>query len=167
MAYDVAYERLGLSALFDLKGPETDVRKWLRHPPLRFPEQPNTRSRARALELWWVGFDHWLLRAPLEQEERLLSKLKPAEAPAAISVVHVSDTLTFFAVTGRDAEEVMSVACPLDPATFGEDGVTYTEVFGLKGLVLRRPDGFELAVERSFGDMMVDHLARVTGHPPK
>lgn len=167
MAYDVTYERLGLSALFDLKGAETAVRKWLRHPPLRFPQQPNTRSHARALELWWLGTDHWLLRAPLEQETQLLAKLAPKDAPKDISVAHVSDTLAFFAVTGSDAEEVMSVACPLDLATFDEDAVTYTEVFGLKGIVLRRPNGFELAVERSFGDMIVDHLARVTGHPSK
>ena len=166
MAYDVAYERLGLSALFDLKGAEAAVRQWLRHPPLQFPRTPNTRSRSRVLELWWVGADHWLLRAPLEQEEQLLDKLSPMEAPEDISVVHVSDTLTFFAITGPDAEEVLSVTCPLDLASFGEDAVSYTEVFGLKGIVLRRPQGFEVAVERSFGDMMLDHFAGVTGHPP-
>lgn len=78
--------------------------------------------------------------------------------------MRVSDTLTFFDITGPDAGEIMSIACPLDlhHTVFGDLDVTFTEVFGLKALLLRAIGGFEFAVEQSFGDMIADYLARAT-----
>ena len=46
------------------------------------------------------------------------------------------------------------------PLRFDETSVTFTEAFGLKALVRRVDDGFEFAVERSFGDMVADYLTR-------
>lgn len=162
MRYDVTLQRCGLSAVFDLKGAADALRDWAGDmlPPL--PDHPNTRTAEGEVELYHIGRDHWLARAPLAQEEMLEAQLKPGACPADISIVRVSDTLSFFRVTGPDAPQVMAIACPLDlhEIVFGADAVTYSELFGLKALVLRCEGGFECAVEQSFGDMVEDYLTR-------
>ena len=104
------------------------------------------------------------MRAPLGAEAELESKLRPATAPPEISIVRVSDTPTFFRVTGPDADEVRATGCPLDlhPKSFGKNAVSFTEFFAVKALVLRCEGGFDVAVEQSFGDMISDYLRRVT-----
>ncbi len=161
MAYNVEITRLGYSALFDLKGTQSAVSGWLSGPAPAFPPAPNRATAANDAELYWIGPHHWILRAPLERETDFLHR------PVAedISVVLISDTLAFSRIAGEDSAQIISIACPLDirPANFPEDAVTYTEAFGLKALLIRRPHGFELAVERSFADLLDDHLTRASG----
>ena len=161
MAYDATFERLGIRAVFDLKGDQAAVGAWLAQDGPAFPEAPNTASSDGDLELLWIGPDHWLIRGPLEREDDIFSR----DVPGEISVAHVSDTFASFLITGSDAIEIMSIACPLDlhPGVFPESGATYTEAFGLKALVCRRDNGFELSVERSFGDLLADYLTRAIG----
>ena len=161
MPYDATIERLPIFALFDLKGPQDALRDWAPGLP-DVPDAPNTLTRAEGRALCHIGRNRWLLRAPLDQEEALLAALRPAEAPPDISIVRVSDTLTFFRIEGPEAARVLSIGCPLDlhVQVFGENAVSYTEVFGLKALVLRSDQGFDCAVEQSFGDMVADYLSR-------
>ena len=76
----------------------------------------------------------------------------------------VSDTLRFFHIEGPDAAQIVAIACPLDthPSTFPSNGASYTEIFGVKGLLARRGDGFDIAIESSFADMVADYLQRAT-----
>ena len=161
MTYDARIERLPIYALFDLKGPQKELNSWYEG-KLDFPERPNTLKRNNSTSLCHVGPNRWLLRDALENEAALTDALKPETAPAEISIVRVSDTQTFFRITGPDAAEIMSVGCPLDlhDAAFGPDAVSYTEFFGVKALVLRYEDGFECAVEQSYGNMIEDFLTR-------
>ncbi len=161
MSYDVKIERQTLNALFDIKGDPEVVHNWVE---MSFPSRPNTRSMQEAFEVYYIGRNHWIVRASLELEDVLEAQLKPTDCPADISIVRVSDTLTFFRVTGPQAADVMAIACPLDlhVTAFDDDAVTYSEVFGLKALVMRCEGGFEFAVEQSFGDMVQDYLTRAT-----
>ena len=164
MGYDVTIEREGLSAVIDLQGDADAVADWAGAglPPM--PEQPNTANVDNGLSLYWIAPERWLLRADLEREDELLAMSRPHEAPPDISVVQVSDTLQFFSITGPDAGDILSIATPLDhhPSVFPANGATYTEIFNIKGLVVKQPDGFEIAVERSFADLLADYLARTT-----
>ncbi|EEE35762.1 hypothetical protein RKLH11_3363 [Rhodobacteraceae bacterium KLH11] len=164
MSYDVQIDRLGRVAVFDLKGTADAVGAWVKDILPAFPVRPNTRTEKNGVALCYIGRNHWLLRAARDAEERLEQRLKPTNCPADISIVRVSDTLTFFHVTGPDAADVMAIACPLDlhETVFPPDAVTYSEFFGLKALVTRCEGGFECAVEQSFGDMVADYLARAT-----
>ena len=164
MSYDVTIQRCGLTALFDLKGAPDAIQDWIGDALPHLPDRPNTRADEDGTDLYHIGRHHWIVRAPLSQEDALEARLKPSDCPAEISIVRVSDTLTFFCLTGPEVSEVMAIACPLDlhETEFGTDTVTYTEVFGLKALVLRCEDGFEFAVEQSFADMVGDYLNRAT-----
>lgn len=162
MAYDINIERLGPSAVIDLQGKPGALGAWIGETLPPFPGQPNTASETGGIELYWIGLERWLLRADIERENELLAITRPHEAAIDISIVLVSDTLQFFSIAGPDAGEIVSIASPIDhhPQVFPANGVSYTDLFGLKGLLLRRTDGFEFAVERSFGDMIEDYLAR-------
>ena len=165
MGYDVAIKRLDPSAVIDLQGKSESVRNWVGEtlPPL--PGQANTASGSNGIELYWIGRERWLLRADLDREDELLAMTRPDEAPLEISIVLVSDTLQFFSLAGPDAGQIVSIGSPIDhhPSDFPEHGVSYTDLFGIKGLLLRRPNGFEVGVERSYGDMVADYLSRARG----
>lgn len=162
MSYNVETTRQPLNAVYDLKGPAEALRDWAGSGLPAFPEAPNTRTTKDGIDLYYIGRDHWLVRGALSAEDTLDKQLKPTDCPADISIVQVSDTLTFFRVTGADADQVMATACPLDlhETVFAQDAVTYSEVFGLKALVMRCDGGFEFAIEQSFADMTDDYLAR-------
>ena len=46
------------------------------------------------------------------------------------------------------------------PSEFPQNGVSYTNIFGIKGLLIRIEAGFEIAVEASYVDMIEDFLTR-------
>ncbi len=162
MGYDVIIERPGLQAVVDLQGEPAAIADWIGAalPPL--PEKPNTASEKNRLALYWVGRERWLLRADPEREDELLALTRSDAAPVDISIVPVSDSLQFFSITGPDAGEIVGIGSPLDvhPSVFPANGASFTDLFGVRGLIVRRADGFEFAVERSFGDMIEDCLAR-------
>ncbi len=161
MPYDVNIERQPLSALFDLKGAQKVLEKWTK---LTLPDMPNRFAENNGVFLCHIGPDHWLLRAPLNQEAALNAQLKPADAPADISVVRISDTQTFFRITGPDVAEVISIGCPMDvhETAFPLNGVSFSEFFTVKALILRNTSGFDVAIEQSYANMIADYLNRAT-----
>ncbi|MDH3634911.1 MAG: sarcosine oxidase subunit gamma [Gammaproteobacteria bacterium] len=164
MSYEVDIQRLETCALIDLQGAQERIRDWVDPGFPDFPTTPNTAVTHQGLSLYWLAPEKWLLRAPAGREDELQTISRLQSAPVDISIVLVSDTLQFFSIEGTDAEQIVAIASPLDThaKVFPENGVSYTEVFGLKGLLIRIPGGFEIAVESSFADMIEDYLARTT-----
>lgn len=163
MIFDVQIEQLGLCALFDIQGPQIAIATWGGPALPSFPTAPNTGTRQDDSKLYWLGAETWMLRAPLAREAALEMALKPPLAPDDISIVCISDTLVFWRITGPEADQIMSIAGPLDvhPSTFPAQGATWSEIFGQRALVLRVKGGFEIAVERSYGPMFNDYLNRI------
>lgn len=165
MTYDASVTPLALAALLDLKGKPDDFTGALSSLDLAFPREANRATRAGECELFWIGPDHWLLRAPLAQETELQDLFEGSVSAEHASVVLVSDTLAGFCLKGADVRQILAIASPLDTesAAFPDDGVTYTEAFGLKALLVRRSYGFDLFADRSFGPMLDDYFARAIG----
>ena len=166
MIYDVSIEPLPTMALIDLKGSAADIAPRLQRLVLCAPEASRV-SRSGAVEVLRAAREHWLLRAPLEDEDRLLSALLEDTPAADTLVVAVSDAYAFFGIAGPHARAIMAIASPLhaDPSAFPEDGATFTEAFGQKALVMRRPNGFDIAFERSYASMAADYFSRINGGP--
>lgn len=162
MGYAVKIHRLELNAMIDLQGEEKAIKEWVKGELPPFPEIPNTTSAGDGLELCWIAPERWLLRSVIENEDHMLEMTQPDLAPVDISIVQVSDTFRFFEVAGPDAGEIISTACPMDHhiSVFPANGVSYTNIFGIKGLLIRIEHGFEIAVESSFADMIEDYLTR-------
>ena len=164
MIYHCEIERAGLHALIDLKGEPGDVCARLQRLGLTDP-LPLQAASAGDLRVCRVAPWHWLLRAPLDNEDALLQRLMEPVPPPETLIVPVSDAYAWFTVHGPEARELLSVGCPLDldlPA-FAATGATFTEVFSLKVLLWRDADGFELAVERSYAPLVTDWFARIQG----
>ncbi len=159
MAYDAKITRIGAMTLFDLKGSEAALRRWAPTLPA-FPADPNTLTPGPP-DLLYIGRTHWLLRAPLQDEPRMETLLNPAHCPADISILRLSDSLCFFTITGQDANQILSIASPLDthPTVLPTNAATYSEVWGLKALISRHQDGFVIGIEQSFGDMIEDYFS--------
>lgn len=166
MTYDATYERLDQAAIFDLKGPQDVLQDWCSSALVRFPDAPNTVAKDGSRHLAHIAPCHWLLWDHLAQEQGLSKALRPDAAPSDISIVRLSDAYARFHVTGTEADQIMSIACPLDlhSSVFPQNACSFSEVFTLKGLVWRRPGGFGFKVERSFADMVEDYLDRSLGH---
>ncbi|MGI9258202.1 MAG: sarcosine oxidase subunit gamma [Gammaproteobacteria bacterium] len=167
MIYDVSIETLDRYCVFDLKGTRTDMASRLAGLAITLPESANTLSRSGDIVSCWIGPTQWILLAPETTGHELVRKLQPNVSDAKTSVVEISDMLQFFAVHGRDADEVLSVCCPLDthPTAFPKNAVTFTELSGTKALLLRDTDGFQFAVDRSYADFIDDILHRILGTP--
>ena len=164
MIYDVRIERLEISALFDLQGARADLAAWADEALSLWPDVPNSRVETEGRQLCWLGAEHWLLRAPVSDEDDLLTVLRPSAAPDDISIVLISDSLAFWRITGPEADQIIAIASPLNihPMQFGDAAATWTEAFGQRALILRVPGGFEMAFERSYAAMVDDYFTRIT-----
>jgi sarcosine oxidase subunit gamma len=162
MSYKVKIVREDISALFDLKGEQDEMREYLKNCYGPIPLIPNTSNSTGTWKLMYVGPEHWILKAPIDDEEKLVSLLRPDNAPKSLSIVLISDTLTFFSLSGEDALDIMSIATSMDlhSDAFGNDNATFSEVFGLKALISREVHGYQFAVDQSFGNMVSDYLDR-------
>ena len=160
MVYEVKINRQRISALFDIKGNLLDVKELLVSLFQKIPEEANTFTSNNGKTLMYIGRDHWMLRAQIEEEEELNRLLKRGATLRNTSVVLVSDTLTFFSVSGVGAKDIMAIVSSLDfyETKFRENSVTFSEVFGIKALIKRVENGFEFGVDQSYVDMVEDYL---------
>ena len=163
MGYQATIKKLGLSTIFDIKGDASAASKRISHLGLVLPSDVNTATEKDGQYLCWVGENHWLLLAPSGEENQLLDTLAPNDPAMDCRIVLVSDAYTFFTVTGNQADEILAIASPLDirPINFPENAATYSELFGIRGLIMRRQNGYLIAVERSYTDMIAIYFNKV------
>ena len=163
MGYQATIKKLGLSTIFDIKGDASAASKRISHLGLVLPSEVNTANEKDGQYLCWVGENHWLLLAPAEKENQLLDTLAPHDPAMDCRIVLVSDAYTFFTVTGNQADEILAIASPLDIRliNFPKNAATYSELFGIGGLIMRRQNGYLIAVERSYTDMIAIYFEKV------
>jgi sarcosine oxidase subunit gamma len=163
MAYQATIEKQGLSTIFDIKGDASAVAKRLSQLGLTLPASANMSIEKDGQHLCWIGETHWLLLAPVEKEAQLLDSLAPHDPALDCRIVLVSDAYSFFSVRGDQADDILAIASPLDirRINFPDNAASYTELFGIRGLVLRRQNGYSVAVERSYADMVSVYFNKV------
>ena len=108
------------------------------HLGLNLPKDANTASTSNGQHLCWIGINHWILLAPIDQESQLLDRLTPNDPSPDCRIVHVSDAYNIFTVVGKQADEILAIASPLDTrqTRFADGGATYTEFYGIRALVV-------------------------------
>lgn len=164
MAYQATIKKQDLCAIFDIKGKAGAVAQRLWHLDLQLPENANTASAKGGQHLCWVGEGHWILLANANYERQLHDSLSPDDPDMECRVVMVSDVYAFFSVTGDEADDILAIASPLDTRQpiFADNGATFTELFGIRALVLRQSDGYNIAVERSYADMITQYFDKIS-----
>jgi sarcosine oxidase subunit gamma len=163
MGYQATIEKQGLSTIFDIKGDASAVAKRLSQLGLTLPASANMSIEKDGQHLCWIGETHWLLLAPVEKEAQLLDSLAPHDPALDCRIVLVSDAYSFFSIRGNQADDILAIASPLDirRINFPDNAASYTELFGIRGLVLRRQNGYSVAVERSYADMVSVYFNKV------
>jgi heterotetrameric sarcosine oxidase gamma subunit len=163
MSYQTTIEKQGLSAIFDIKGNISAVSQRISHLGISMPTIANTASSSNGQHLCWIGEEHWIVMAPADHENQLLDSLAPNDSGLDCRIVLVSDFYSIFTVTGKQADDIIAIASPLDirPTKFADNGATYSELFGIRALIVRRSDGYIIAVERSYGDMITAYFDKV------
>ena len=163
MGYQATIKKQGLLAIFDIKGDASAVAKRLSKLGFSLPKNKNTAAEKNGQHLCWIGETQWLLLAPAEKEAQLLDSLVPHDPALDCRVVLVSDAYSFFSVRGNQADDILAIASPLDirRINFPDNAASYTELFGIRGLVLRRQNGYSIAVERSYADMVSVYFDKV------
>ena len=164
MGYQATIKKQAMWAIFDIKGNAGAVAKRISDIGLSLPSSANTAYAKKGQHLCWIGEDHWLLLAPVEIEDQLIKRLNPQNSSLDCRIVHVSDAYTLFTVTGDHADDILAIASPLNTRqkNFPKNGVTFTEFFGIRGLVLRWPGGYLTAVEQSYADMITAYFDKIT-----
>ncbi|MFT5503752.1 MAG: heterotetrameric sarcosine oxidase gamma subunit [Gammaproteobacteria bacterium] len=163
MSYDVNIQRQGISTLIEIQGKSDSVSDWISGLFNHLPVSPNTAVSKGHSSIYWLAPEKWLIRGPIELESELQQSVRLETAPIDMSIVLVSDTLTFFSIEGEDAAQIMAIVSPLDThqTQFHKNAGTYTEAFGLKSFILRSRNGFEVAVESSFADMFETYFSKI------
>jgi sarcosine oxidase subunit gamma len=164
MGYQATIKKQGLLAIFDIKGRcqrsrKTAITAWL----FSCRKTKIWQLKRNGQHLCWIGETHWLLLAPAEKEAQLLDSLAPHDPALDCRIVLVSDAYSFFSVRGNQADDILAIASPLDirRINFPNNAASYTELFGIRGLVLRRQNGYSIAVERSYADMVSVYFDKV------
>lgn len=162
MGYDIDIAGPARRALFEFQGDSAALSAVAPEVLPAWPDRPCTLTRHENRALLWLGTHRWLLIAPPDHEDMLDAALC-ARQIAGACVALLSDSLAFFALSGRDAGVAMSIACPLDlnPDVFGPDNCAQSDGFGVRALVLREGDGWLCAVEAAHAPYIAAQFAQI------
>ncbi len=147
--YQANFQTHAMTAVFDLKGHPDDILHRLEAASLVYRLAPQ----------------HWLVRTTLAQETLLFAHLTEAPCAPDTLIINVSDAYAFIGIDGPEADQMIAIASPIDAWAMpvGAAGATFTEVFGQKALLIRQHHGYEIAVEGSYSELILDYFSRVKG----
>ena len=161
MADDVQIRALPMRACFDIKGPKDVVGRALGEVAL--PSRPNTRSEYGSVELHWIGAESWILTAPIRSEDEWIGRFSGLSAEPDMLVLTVSDLHSFVEISGAHSEDVLASAVSLNLRRLGTDASLFTEVYGQRGLLVKRSGCHEIAVENSLTEFLLTRLRTEAG----
>ncbi|WP_341212821.1 sarcosine oxidase subunit gamma family protein [uncultured Limimaricola sp.] len=118
---------------------------------LDLPDRVGRTAREASRTALCLGPDEWLICAPQEARGEILAAAAGVYGAAPHALVDISDREISYAITGPQAQALLSIACPRDLDRL-EEGQGVRTVFDSAQVVLWR-DGaqaFRLDVWRSF-----------------
>ena len=123
------------------------------------PLEANTMVESGDYRIYWLGPDEWLVVTPTGQQGKVQAELLKALKGVFASVVDNSSGLTMVEVTGENASALLATDCPLDlhPREFrpGQCAQTRLAKAGMTIAPLRKGNGFEVIIRRSFADYLL------------
>jgi len=123
------------------------------------PLEANTMVESGDNRIYWLGPDEWLVITPTDQQGKVQAELKAALDGVFSSVVDNSSGLTLVEISGENAGALLATDCPLDlhPSVFGAGKCAQTRLAksGMTIAPLRKDEGFEVIIRRSFADYLL------------
>ena len=129
---------------------------------LALPVQANTASVGHGRQLFWLGPDEWLLKAPAGAGEALEADLRAALAGKHFSVVAVGGGNTTLSLQGPAAADLLSRGCPLDlhARSFPDGSLAQSHISKANVVLycLQAEQNYEVTVRRSFAEYLFKWL---------
>ena len=102
------------------------------------------------MKWFWIGRCNWILRAPASKEERLSIDFAPGNLPLDVSIVEISDVYRFHSISGKGHEKVIARLSSIDYRSLSVGSATFTEVLGLKALLVKYTHECHIGIECSY-----------------
>lgn len=166
------YKHLTLSpskpkAIFDIKCSRNDLEKIKIPNFLPIPATPNTRTESNGDELYWIGKKNFLFRTVLSDEQMWQKTLQEYEKNGHFVQALVSDIYVFFEFKGTDVNDYLATITSLDLDQMSTTNVCFSQALGLKVLFTKRENGFELAFENCYKEMVLEQFHQYVEQPEK
>jgi sarcosine oxidase subunit gamma len=120
------------------------------------PVAPNTLAIERAIAIYWLGPDEWLVVTPGDRERAIADQLRAAFGALHVAVTELSGGQTVVELRGASVRELLSKECPLDfdPRAFPPGTCAQSHLAKAPVLLHALDDGqgFALVIRRSFAD---------------
>lgn len=89
----------------------------------------------------------------MDQESDLLADLNELSRTLQVQCTCVTDSYRGIELKGPDADDVLSQVTSLNLYELADDCATFTEIFGLKGFIVRHgPNMYTIFCDRSYAD---------------
>jgi sarcosine oxidase subunit gamma len=123
---------------------------------VELPVRANTLSVARAIAIYWLGPDEWLVVTPGDRERAIAGELRASFATLHAAVTELSGGQTVVELHGPQVRELLSKECPLDfhPRAFPPGTCAQSHLAKAPILLHALDDGngFAIVIRRSFAD---------------
>ena len=129
---------------------------------LALPVAANTATVGGDKQLFWLGPDEWLLKAPGGQGDALEAALRSALAGQHFSVVAMGSGSTTLSLQGAAAADLLSRGCPLDlhARSFPSGSLAQSHIAKANVVIycLQAEQNYEITVRRSFAEYLFKWL---------
>ena len=129
---------------------------------LALPVLANTASVGDGKQLFWLGPDEWLLKAPGGQGDGLEAALRAALAGQHFSVVAMGSGSITLSLQGAASADLLSRGCPLDlhARSFPAGSLAQSHISKANVVLycLQAEQSYEITVRRSFAEYLFKWL---------
>ncbi|QKK03497.1 MAG: sarcosine oxidase subunit gamma [Pseudomonadota bacterium] len=128
---------------------------------LALDDTPNRATESANLTVFWQRVDHWLIVAPDDRREALITALDDALADGDSSLVDLSDYYTTLLLEGERAVDVLMKGCSLDlhPRAFAVGDMALTRLAQADVMLHRSGERrYAIQMRRSFAEYALKWL---------
>ena len=161
MRYKVEIEEIIPFAMFDLRGPDSDIDEFLESKALPVAKLPAMIVSSEGVDVVRVGPQRVLVLSKMDNEPELLGVLRSGTKGTLLHCTLISDMYTGITVKGEDAWQIMAQVTSCNFQEFKEESAAATEIFGLAGYIIcHGAESYTIFAESSYGDYVFDRLKK-------
>ncbi len=161
MGFDVAVQFKETVALMDVRGTPESMKSVLTDLGMNLPETPYSMLRRDSGTVYRVGRKWCIIVTAMSQELNLFADLDNLSKGLLVQCTCVTDFYRGIDLTGPDTREVLSQITSLNLHEFEEDSATFTEIFGLRGFIIRHgAEHYTVFCERSYADYTMKRILK-------
>lgn len=163
--YPATASTIAPHAVVEIRGAAEAAQRVMTAAGLAVPSKRNAARASGDAVVLWLGPRRWLVLGPRAREDDLAGGLESAVAREPLAAAaNVSDMFAGVALRGPGAGEILAQGTPLDLDALATDAATMTDLFMIPAVIRRMQDGYDIWIDRSFGQYLVECLRVANGN---